>query len=595
MNRNDYSPVGDSFPGVKLMQFARRLQCKIRIGSLLVGMAATSLPITLPHLAAQRPAAQPTQEVQAPGSNSELASGRNTLMTGPADEGPAPGKWGDQGDGTYMNPVMPGDFSDLDAIRVGSDYYAISSTMQYSPGVVILHSRDLVNWTILGHVVHDVTALDPELAWDRMGRQGRGVWAGALRLHDGRFWVYFGTPDQGIFVSTAVDPAGAWSRPKLVLDASGWDDPCPFWDDDGQGYLVATHFASEGPSGTKYNIHLFQLNAEGDGLAAGFDQIIHQSRGSEANKLYKINGYYYHYYSEVKSEGRVPMMERSRNLEGPWEIHQLMHVHPAVDKEPNQGGLVELPSEKWYFVTHQGHGDWEGRAGVLLPVSWIDGWPIPGEVGSDGIGNMVWRGRKPIRGFPETSLQQSDSFDEDQLKSAWEWRYQPRPNGWSLSERRGYLRLHASPYLRPDDFNAIPDVLTQRSLRTPRNEVTVRMDISAMVNGQEAGLAHFAKTYGTLSVIQTAGIRRLSYNFNGARTVGPEIKGNDLYLRSTWDAEGESRFSYSVDGRNYQEFGDPYTLTWGSYRGDRIGLFTVASAQQSGYIDVDWFRYSVQR
>jgi beta-xylosidase len=397
---------------MKLMGFVRHFKCKIRTGYLVAGIAATCLPITLSHLAAQRTsdhAAQPTQRFRVPGANDGLASIRNTVQTELKDKLPAPGKWGDQGDGTYINPVMPGDFSDLDAIRVGGDFYAISSTMQYSPGVVILHSKDLVNWTILGHVVDDLTDLDPELAWDKMDRQGRGVWAGAVRFHDGRFWVYFGTPDQGIFVSTAVDPAGEWSRPKLVLDASGWDDPCPFWDDDGQGYLVATHFASEGSSGTKYNVHLFKLNAESDGLSTGFDHIIHQSRGSEANKLYKINGYYYHYYSEVKSEGRVPMMERSRSIDGPWEVHQLMHVHPVVDKEPNQGGLVELPSGKWYFVTHQGHGDWEGRAGVLLPVSWIDGWPILGDVGADGIGNMVWRGRKPVHGFPETTLQQSDT------------------------------------------------------------------------------------------------------------------------------------------------------------------------------------------
>jgi hypothetical protein len=122
----------------------------------------------------------------------------------------------------------------------------------------------------------------------------------------------------------------------------------------------------------------------------------------------------------------------------------------------------------------------------------------------------------------------------------------------------------------------------------------VRIDISAMVDGQESGLAHFAKTYGAISVIQTGGIRRLSYNFNGARTIGPEIKGNILYMRSTWDAEGNSQFLFSVDGRDYRRLGDPYTLTWGSYRGDRIGLFTVASTQQPGYIDVDWFRYTVQ-
>src|ERR1035438_7586752 len=110
-------------------------------------------------------------------------------------------RWGDQGDGTYRNPVLPADYSDLDCIRVGSDYYAISSTFQYSPGMVILHSKDLVNWRILGHVIDDVTQIGPELNWDRKNRYGRGVWAGAICHHGGKFWVYFGTPDEGYFMS----------------------------------------------------------------------------------------------------------------------------------------------------------------------------------------------------------------------------------------------------------------------------------------------------------------------------------------------------------------------------------------------------------
>ena len=149
---------------------------------------------------------------------------------------------------------------------------------------------------------------------------------------------------------------------KRVLGEAGWDDPCPFWDDDGRAYLVTTHFKTEVSNGKSYNIHLFRMTADGEHLTAGSDRIIHQSKGSEANKLYKIDGVYYHYYSEIKAEGRVPIMERARSLSGPWEQRQLMHVQPTVDKEPNQGGLVELLSGKWQFVSHQGTGDWEGRA-----------------------------------------------------------------------------------------------------------------------------------------------------------------------------------------------------------------------------------------
>ena len=141
--------------------------------------------------------------------------------------------WGAQSDGTYRNPVLPSDYSDLDCIRVGADYFAISSTFQFSPGMVILHSRDLVNWTIAGHAVYDLTQIGPELNWDRMNRTGKGIWAGAIRHHDGKFWVFFGTPDEGYFMTTAADVAGPWAPLHPVLKEAGWDDCCPFWDDDG--------------------------------------------------------------------------------------------------------------------------------------------------------------------------------------------------------------------------------------------------------------------------------------------------------------------------------------------------------------------------
>jgi beta-xylosidase len=507
---------------------------------------------------------------------------------------PGQSAWGDQGEGTYSNPVMPGDFSDLDAIRVGGDYYAISSTMQYSAGMAIVYSKDLVNWTMIGHVVPDLPLIDAELNWNKMNRPGRGIWAGAIRYHAKKFWVYFGTPDQGIFMSTAVVPTGPWTRARRVLAGAGWDDPCPFWDDDGQAYLVTTNFAPEGPSGRSYNIHLFRMNEGGTALLVKSDRIIHQSKGSEANKLYKIHGLYYHYYSEVRGEGRVPMMERSPSLDGPWESHQLMHVNAALDKEPNQGGLVEIPSGEWYFLTHQGRGAWEGRAGVLLPVTWIKGWPIIGKVGMDGIGNMIWRAKKPIPGFPRMTLSASDSFDEPVLKPEWEWNYQPRAGMWSLTEHPGALTMHAFPPIRPGDFRTIGDILTQRAFRTRQNEVTLKLDLSAMADGQEAGLTHFAKSYCTLGIVQKAKVRLLSYNQNGRRVTGPRISASTIYLRSVWGFAGKSQFFYSLDGRTYQPFGDAYQLTWGSYRGDRIGIFTDNSEAVAGSLYVDSFQYQVQ-
>ena len=419
---------------------------------------------------------------------------------------------------------------------VGTDYYAVSSTFQYSPGVVVLHSKDLVNWTILGHAVDDLTLIGPDLNWDRMNRYGAGIWAGSLRYHGGKFRVYFNTPDEGFFMTTAPSPAGPWAPVHCLWRTSGWDDPCPFWDDDGQGYLVATHYADG------YKIHLFKMSADGKSLRLDSDRVIHQSDGSEANKLYKINGLYYHLFSEVHGEGRVVMMERAKSLDGPWETRQLNHVNGAVDKEPNQGGLLELPDGRWYFVTHQGRGDWEGRAMCLLPVTWTDGWPLIGKIGADGIGGMVWRARKPILGFPLTAIQAGDEFSAKTLGPQWEWNYQPRPEKWSLTERPGFLRLHAFAPLVPGDFKKAGNTLTQRAMRTSRSEVTVKLDLAGMADGQQAGLAHYAAAWCLFGVVQGGGARTLTVNDGGHATPGPAIMQDALWLRSAWGYDGQSRF-----------------------------------------------------
>jgi beta-xylosidase len=492
--------------------------------------------------------------------------------------------WGDQGDGSFVNPVIPADYSDLDAIRVGDDFYAISSTFQFSPGVVILHSNDLVNWSPIGHAVADLTQIGPEMNWDKMDRYSHGIWAGAIRFHDNKFWLYFGTPDEGYFMTTASNPAGPWLPLRQVLKQKGWDDCCPFWDDDGQGYLVGTNY-SDG-----YKIHLFQLTSDGAGLVPGYDHVIHQSRGSEANKLYKINGLYYHYFSEVRSEGRVAMMERSKSLDGPWEIRQLNHVNKRIDKEPNQGGLIQLPSGQWWFVTHQGTGDWEGRAMVLLPVNWIDGWPIIGTAGADGIGNMVWSAKKPLAEVARVP-ELSDEFNESALPPQWEWNYQPRADKWSLIERPGFLRLHAFQPLIAGNLLKAGNTLTQRAMRTAANEVTAKLDLSGLADGESAGLCHFSKTYCTFGVTQSGDVRSLAYNENGKTITGPVIESTSIWLRSSWGFDGVSQFAYSLDGIKFIPSGEAYQLMWGNYRGDRIGIFNYNDKSESGYLDVDWFHY----
>lgn len=495
-----------------------------------------------------------------------------------------PSAWGDQSDGTFVNPILPADYSDIDCIRVGDDFYAISSTFQYSPGMVILHSTDLVNWRIVSHAIDDVTQISPELNWDKMNRYGRGVWAGAIRHHAGRFWIYFGTPDEGFFVTSAPSITGPWDKLTHIMKEKGWDDCCPFWDDDGQGYFVCTHFADG------YKIHLFKLTPDNKGLVPDSGKVIHQSKGSEANKLYKFDGMYYHFFSEVKPEGRVTMMARSKTIDGPREVRQLNHVNSKVDREPNQGGFVQLPEGKWWFLTHQGSGAWEGRTMCLLPVEWREGWPIIGKPGPDGIGNMVWRSDKPIPASAKIWPAMSDAFDGQQLALQWEWNYQPRADKWSLAARPGFLRLSAVKPIKPGDLLKAGNTLTQRIFRSASGVATLKLDIAGLAPGQRAGLCHLSQNYSMLAIEQRGDKRLISVQTRrGPQQEAALPEGNIVWLRTTWHYDGSSQYSWSADGAHFTDIGDKNALTWSHYRGDRLGIFSFNDEADAGHVDVDSF------
>ncbi|MBC8054266.1 MAG: glycoside hydrolase 43 family protein [Sphingobacteriaceae bacterium] len=494
--------------------------------------------------------------------------------------------WGDQGNGTYRNPILPGDYSDIDCIRVGDDYYAVSSTFHYSPGFIILHSKDMVNWKILSHAVNDISAIASEMNWDKMDRYGRGIWAGAIRYHDNKFWIYFGDPDMGYFMTTAKKAEGPWEPLTNILPEKGWDDCCPFWDDDGQGYFIGTNFADG------YKIHLWKMTPDGKKLIKESDKVIYSTKGSEANKLFKIKDTYYHFFSEVKSGARVVMMERSKNIWGPYEgPKQLSHAQKQFN-EPNQGGIVQTKKGDWYFLTHHGSGgDWSGRIMSLIPVNWVDGWPILGEVGPDKIGTMPWTAKKPVMGKEIVTPQSSDEFDKPTLPQQWEWNYQPRNDKWSLTERKGWLRLHAFKPIIQNDLLKAGNTLTQRSMRTKSNEVIIKLDLKGMADGQKAGLTHFGRSYSAIGAICDGTTKKLEFNVKGTSTIGPVLTGNNLWLKSTWGLDGLSQYYYSTDGKKYISFGGPYQMAWGSYRGDRLGVYNYNNKAEAGYIDVDFFCY----
>jgi hypothetical protein len=288
------------------------------------------------------------------------------------------------------------------------------------------------------------------------------------------------------------------------------------------------------------------------------------------------------------------MIARAQSLNGPWEQRQLLHVDPATDKEPNQGGLVDAPDGSWWFLTHQGTGDWEGRAMCLLPVAWHDDWPVIGEVGTDGIGNMVWRSRKPIfRDGPQLPLL-SDDFDASSIAPRWEWNHAPRDDMWSLAAKPGCLRLHAFPSARPQDLVAAGNTISQRAWRTARNRATALIDVALMAPGQKAGIIHFASGYAALGVEQIGDRRTLVFrNSSGTLLSGRLLAQSRLWIRSEWGIDGTARASYSLDGIHYEPFGPPFHLAWGHYRGDRIGIFSVNEEGTFGSIDVEAFEYLI--
>ncbi len=498
--------------------------------------------------------------------------------------------WGEQPDGTYRNPVIPADYSDIDCIRVGDDYYAISSTFQFSPGMIILHSKDLVNWRICGHAITDLTQISPELNWDRMNRYARGVWAGSIRYHNKRFYIYFGTPDEGYFMTSATQPEGPWEPLHAVMRESGWDDCSALWDDDGKGYFIGTHFADG------YKTYLFELSNEGKHIDRTTAILVNSGSGREASKLIKVNDWYYIIFSEHKnSEGRYVMAKRSRKITGPYEEERQLALPGREAMEPNQGGIVEGKEGKWYFLTHHGTGDWSGRIASLLPVTWMDGWPIIGHPLPGNIGSMQWTGVMPDQINTKFQIQRSDDFDDDYLAPQWEWNYQPREEMFSLTQRKGWLRLKAFPPLRENELLSAGNTLTQRSFRTLRSEVILKMDLSGMADGQKCGLCHFSKSYSFIGVHQLAGIKRIEYNNNGELLEGEILDKPYIWLKSEWGLEGNSVYSYSIDGENYISFGGVYSLEWGNYRGDRIGIFCFNNEQERGRVDIDYFHYRIEK
>ena len=544
------------------------------------------------------------------------------------DQAEMAGLWGDQGDGTFRNPVIAADYSDPDVLRVGDDYYMVASTFESFPGVSILHSRDLVNWRSVGAALTDLESISPAFGSRQMERYNGGVYAPTISYHNGKYYIYVNLYTDGFIVATADHPQGSWQS-RFLKDKQGrplrvtrWTDPCPFWDEDGQAYLAASH-----PGRKYWYSYLFRMSEDGTMLldADSLHMSAHDTRytwpdggtlvspyhSSEGNRIFKRNGYYYLQHIEFTNDGQGAgtYIFRSRHIygthpdgtpgtpghPGEYEKRALDRVDSqGAQRIPGQGGYVTTPDGRWWWMGQFNRNYPYGRPPHLLPVRWVDDWPVIGDGGKNGEGQMVWSLTKPIQGVERTLPQGSDDFSAPGLAAQWSWNHQPQPGRWSLTARPGFMRLYAAPTTEGKGFFKAAGTLHQRHLHSRRTEATVRMDLEGMAEGQLAGLAHFdgGKHYAAIGVVMDGQGKHLCHETDGVRTVGERLSGNSLYLRTVTGEDDVAAFYYSTDGLHFTDTGLRHRLAFGNFRGDRVGLFTCNETAERGYVDVDWFRYS---
>jgi beta-xylosidase len=505
----------------------------------------------------------------------------------------------DNGNGTYKNPIIHADYSDPDVIRVEDDFYLTSSSFNSAPGLPILHSKDLVNWKIIGHVFQQQI---PRAVFAKP-QHGNGVWAPALRYHDGYFFIFYPDPDYGIYMSKAREAAGPWSEPLLIKSAKGWIDPCPFWDTDGNAYLV--HAWANSRSGIKSILTINKMSADGtkvlDEGRTVFDGRATQPT-IEGPKLYKRNGYYYIF----APAGGVPTgwqaVLRSRNIYGPYQARIVMDQGKTAINGPHQGAWVQMKSGESWFIHFQDKGPY-GRVVHLQPLQWRNNWPVIGrDANRDGKGEPVITYKKPAAAASiALAPQTTDEFDSTDIGLQWQWQANFEDRWWTLNDRPGWLRLNAVPLpLEAVNLWPVSNLLLQK-IPAPAFTLTTRIDANSLSIGEEAGLVLMGMDYSYLAVVRNDDGFRLektvckeaNSGIEESEEAGLNIAGALLHLRMTLSHEGIARFSFSSDGAKFIPIGEPFKAREGKWIGARVGLFSLAMSEGSkhGYADFDWFRF----
>ena len=522
----------------------------------------------------------------------------------------------DQGNGTYKNPILYADYSDPDACRVGDDYYMTSSSFGSLPALQILHSKDLVNWTIIGAAVPH--ALPPYTDVERP-EHGNRVWAPCIRYHNGEFYIFWGDPDQGAFMVKATDPAGTWSEPVLVKAGKGIIDTTPLWDEDGRVYMAYAYAGSR--AGLKSVIAVCELNADATkAITPGriiFDgHEAHQT--CEGPKFFKRDGYYYIFLPAGGVATGWQLVLRSKDVYGPYEEKIVMAQGDTDINGPHQGAWVDTPTGEDWFLHFQDVGAY-GRIVHLQPMKWVNGWPVIGnDKNGDGCGEPVMTYKKPNVGktYPIMTPQESDEFDSMILGPQWQWHANTNEMWHYAAGDKGYLRLYSYPVVA--DYKNLWDVANLLLQKTPSDNFTATMKLTfnpdKRYTGERTGLVVMGMDYAGLILENTeSGLVLSQVVCNKADRGNAEVvnetlplKDNTIYLRVRFSYNGEKiksgdgtdqkvicDFSYSLNGKKYISLGKPFQAKECKWIGTKVGTFCTRPAiktNDGGWTDVDWFR-----
>jgi beta-xylosidase len=486
-------------------------------------------------------------------------------------------RWGDQGNGKYVNPVLNADYSDPDVIRVGEKYYMVCSDFHFI-GLPVLESEDMVNWKIIAQVYD---RFDFPL-YDSNERYGGGSWAPAIRYHDGKFWVFFCTPNEGLFMSSAANPSGPWSPLLNVKNINGWEDPCPLWDEDGQAYLGRSQLGG-GP------IILHKMNAEGTQLLDNGTKI-YEGPTAEGTKLFKKDGYYYLSIPEGGVSTGWQTVLRSRNIYGPYEKKVVLEQGTTKINGPHQGALVDTPDGEWWFYHFQSKEPL-GRVVHLQPVEWKEDWPLIGtDVDGNGIGEPVKEWTKPQTGkTPEIGAPQTgDDFSSSSLGLQWQINHNPVNDHWSLTERPGYLRLKA---LKADRLKNSKNMFTQKTTGYA-GEASTELDCSRLSDGQRAGLFCIGNHYNAIGVERKNGVNAIYAEIDGTVEQIVTLSAETVFFKVYLNANSnDHQLYYSLDNEEYIACKAPFSLQSGDWKGARVGIFSYNTEEAAGEADFNWFNY----